>query len=61
MKKYSDYIRYPIRMTVETTQEVDGETKTVPEEKTLNSMVPLWKRPKAEVTEDSTSLTSRIP
>ena len=55
VKKYSDYIRYPIRMTVETTQEVDGETKTVPEEKTLNSMVPLWKRPKAEVTEEELS------
>ena len=55
VKKYSDYIRYPIRMTVETTQEVDGETRTVPEEKTLNSMVPLWKRPKAEVTEEELS------
>lgn len=52
VKKYSDYIRYPIKMTVETTTEVDGETKTESEDKTLNSMVPLWKRPKSEVTEE---------
>lgn len=45
VEKYSDYIRYPIRMEV-TKYEKDGETKAV---ETLNSMVPLWARPKNKV------------
>lgn len=51
IKKYSDYIRYPIKMNVETSK-IKEETKdsdkpeyeTVIEDQTLNSMVPLWKR-----------------
>lgn len=65
IKKYSDYIRYPIIMNV-TKQEPlskeekeaaeadeDGkkpEFKTVHEDETINSMVPIWKRNKSEVT-----------
>lgn len=55
-------------MTVETTTEVDGETKTESEDKTLNSMVPLWKRPKSKSPKrnwlpstNSTSLTTWNP
>ena len=58
--KYSDYVRYPIKMEVETTKpeldeegkEIEGKTKTVIEDQTLNSMVPLWKKNKKDVTED---------
>lgn len=59
VKKYSDYIRYPIQMDVETEKMVEGteesetpEFETVKETKTLNSMVPLWKRDKNSITED---------
>lgn len=60
VKKYSDYVRYPIKMMIETTKnekdengnDIEDKTKTVLEEKTLNSMVPLWKKNKKEVTED---------
>ena len=56
VKKYSDYIRYPIKMEVET-QKIKEETKdqekpeyeTVVEDKTLNSMIPLWKRQKSQI------------
>ena len=46
VKKYSDYIKYPIVMD-ETKKENDKE---VTEEKTLNSMIPIWKRNESEVT-----------
>lgn len=50
--KYSDYIRYPITMMV-SKYEGDGEEKNlIFEEKTLNSMVPLWKRNKSEITDE---------
>ena len=59
IKKYSDYIRYPIVMEVEDYRQKEKpadagedykpEWETVLEWKTLNSMVPLWQRPKAEV------------
>ena len=59
VKKYSDYIHYPIKMEVEHSHEkprpaVAGEDykpeyETVREWETLNSMVPLWQRPKSEV------------
>ena len=55
IKKYSDYIRYPIKMDVENEKLKEGSTdeyETVTETETLNSMVPLWKKSAAEVTED---------
>ena len=55
VRKYSDYIRYPIRMEVEERQAKEGsenEYETVKTDATLNSMVPLWKRPAAEITEE---------
>ncbi len=53
VKKYSDYIRYPIRMAVERSRpKADNaeEYETVTEIETLNSMVPLWKKTKREIT-----------
>lgn len=55
IKKYSDYIAYPIKMEVSRyiPAEKDGEEgKTVKEEKTINSMKPLWKRAKSEITKE---------
>jgi molecular chaperone HtpG len=52
VKKYSDYIRYPIRMEVEEFTAVeDAESKTNLIWKTLNSMVPVWRLPKEELDE----------
>ncbi|MBQ7186775.1 MAG: molecular chaperone HtpG [Ruminococcus sp.] len=53
VKKYSDYIRFPIRMDVEHTQ-YDDEGKEVKEitHDTLNSMTPIWKKNKSELTEE---------
>lgn len=59
VKQYSDYIRYPIRMLASHSKRKEGspddkpEYETVREWETLNSMVPLWKKPKAEVTEEN--------
>lgn len=53
VKQYSDYIRYPIRMRMEHTHQKEGakdEYETVVEDETLNSMIPLWKKTRAEVT-----------
>lgn len=55
VKKYSDYIRYPIRMLTSREQLKEGskdEYETVTEDKTLNSMVPLWKKQQSEVTDE---------
>ena len=59
VKKYSDYIRYPIKMEVtkykELTEEERKEGKSAEpykEEETLNSMVPLWKKNKNEITKE---------
>ena len=54
VKKYSDYVRWPIEMEVETTKTIEGkdEPETVKEIQTLNSMVPLWKRNKSEIKEE---------
>ncbi|MBP0964409.1 MAG: molecular chaperone HtpG [Oscillospiraceae bacterium] len=62
VKKYSDYIRYPIMMDMEKTryledkddEEGNSEPKTEKyiETETLNSMVPIWKKNKTEVTEE---------
>lgn len=54
VKKYSDYVHYPIKMDMTTSKkkEDSDEYEEVIENKTLNSMVPLWKRPKKEITQD---------
>ncbi|MBQ9086135.1 MAG: molecular chaperone HtpG [Clostridia bacterium] len=55
VKKYSDYIRYPIRMLTENRRLKEGskdEFETVTEDETLNSMVPLWKKNASDVTEE---------
>ncbi len=62
IKKYSDYIRHPIRMEVEDYREkarpedagddYKPEWETVVEEKTINSMVPLWQRPRSKVKQE---------
>ena len=55
VKKYSDYIRYPIKMEVtalEPKEGAEGEYETVKRLETLNSMVPLWKKSQSEVTDE---------
>lgn len=55
IKKYSDYIRYPIRMETEHSRLKEGskdDYETYLEEETLNSMIPLWKKSKSEITEE---------
>ena len=62
VKKYSDYIRYPIRMDVEKSrpkEKPEGADKDAPmefetytETETLNSMVPIWRKNKSEVTDE---------
>ncbi len=54
IKKYSDYIRYPIKMNVEKRQLKEGtkdEYIETYEEETINSMIPIWKKNKNEVSE----------
>lgn len=59
IKEYSDYIRYPITMLMNRSERVEGSPDDKPEYKqvevleTLNSMVPLWKKPKAQVSEEN--------
>ncbi len=59
IKEYSDYIRYPIQMMMTRSKIKEGspndkpEYEQVTELETLNSMVPLWKKPKAEVTKEN--------
>ncbi len=48
VKKYSDYVRYPIIMT----EEVKEKDETKEEDKTLNSMIPIWKKDESEVSEE---------
>ncbi|MBP3583180.1 MAG: molecular chaperone HtpG [Clostridia bacterium] len=55
VKKYSDYIRYPIKMEVTKSRKKEGsenEYESYRETETLNSMVPLWKRTASEVTKE---------
>ena len=62
IKKYSDYIRYPIRMEIERSQQkpkpADAgddyrpEYEMVKEWETINSMVPIWQKPKSQVSEE---------
>lgn len=58
VKRYSDYIRYPIKMETshqvpkEDSDKENPEYETVVEDETLNSMVPLWKKNKSELNAD---------
>ncbi len=55
VKKYSDYIRYPIKMDMEKSRLKEGtkdQYETYTENETLNSMVPLWRKNKNEITQD---------
>ena len=63
IKKYSDYVRWPIIMEVERSESYETEEKnddgspkmayrTVKQEETINSMIPIWQRAKSEVTDD---------
>ena len=60
VKKYSDYIRYPIQMEVKKSKpkldkdgkEIEGKTEEYLEVETLNSMIPLWKKNKGDVTDE---------
>ena len=55
IKKYSDYIRYPIQMEMETQTKKEGtedEWETTRSLQTLNSMTPLWKRDRSEVSDE---------
>jgi len=51
VKKYSDYVRYPIKMLVTKPSDKDDE-EDIKEIETLNSMVPLWKKPKSDLEEE---------
>ena len=60
VKKYSDYVRFPIKMAMEKSRQIEkpenagedwkGGWETYTEIETLNSMVPLWQRQKSEIT-----------
>ena len=54
VRKYSDYIRYPIRMEVEKSRKKENseEYESYTEWETLNSMVPIWQRSKKDVTDE---------
>ena len=58
VRKYSDYIRYPIRMAVTKSRKKEDSPEDKPEYEdyteleTLNTMVPLWQRAKKDVTEE---------
>ncbi len=60
VKKYSDYVRYPITMVMERSETkkdadgkpIEGQYETINEKETLNSMIPIWKKAKADVTEE---------
>lgn len=57
VKKYSDYIRYPIQMEMPRSRQKEGSDSEKPEWEeymeltTLNSMIPLWRKSKSELTE----------
>lgn len=55
VKKYSDYIRYPIKMEITRSEKKEGtddEYENVTKNETLNSMIPIWKKPQSEVTDE---------
>ncbi|WP_154663581.1 molecular chaperone HtpG [Neobacillus dielmonensis] len=55
VKKYSDFIRYPIKMDVTKSRkksDSDNEYEEYQEEETINSMVPIWRKNKSELTDE---------
>jgi molecular chaperone HtpG len=55
IKKYSDFIRYPIKMDVKgqrPKEGAEGEFEEYQEEQTVNSMVPIWRKNKSELTDE---------
>ena len=59
VRKYSDYVRYPIKAEMETHRPKETENEgdkpefeTIVEEKTINSMVPIWQRNRSEVSDE---------
>ncbi|ANY65555.1 molecular chaperone HtpG [Paenibacillus sp. BIHB 4019] len=55
IKKYSDFIRYPIKMDVagqRPKEDSEGEFEEYSEEQTINSMVPIWRKNKNELTQE---------
>lgn len=55
VKKYSDFIRYPIKMDVTKSrkkEDSEDEYEDYSEEETINSMVPIWRKNKSELTDD---------
>ncbi|MBL4771624.1 MAG: molecular chaperone HtpG, partial [Planctomycetes bacterium] len=60
VSRYSDFVEYPVQMEVERSEpkldsdgkEIEGETEMVTSMDTLNSMKPLWTRPKADISEE---------
>lgn len=55
IKKYSDFIRYPIKMDVTTSKpkaDNEEELEEVTQEQTINSMVPIWRKNKSELTDE---------
>lgn len=52
VKKYSDFIRYPIQMMVETYKQDGDKSKKVNEIQTINSMMPIWKKNKKDIKDE---------
>lgn len=55
IKKYSDFIRYPIKMDITESKLKEGsedEYEDIIEEQTINTMVPIWKKNKSELTDE---------
>ena len=63
VKKYSDYVRYPIKMNISKSRNIETDEldengnkkskwETYTEEETINSMVPIWQRAKSEVSDE---------
>lgn len=52
VKRYSDFVAYPIEMEVEREEEHDGKKEKIRRIDTLNSMKPLWTKSPADVTEE---------
>ncbi|MTV50302.1 molecular chaperone HtpG [Heliobacillus mobilis] len=50
IKKYSDFIRYPIKMEVHETKDAESSEET--REQIINSMIPIWKKNKSELTQE---------